>query len=837
MFRLLRGFLLGILSLMLIVVIILAVAVPFTVRQSFPKVDGEVHLAGLDGPVDIYRDSFGIPQIYATTQHDLFFAQGYVHAQDRFWQMDFWRHLGSARLSEMFGDSELDTDKFLRTLGWARIAQVELEQADENTLAILEAYSAGVNAYLADHKGTALSFEYGVLKLLSPSYKIEPWEPLNSMTWAKAMAWDLGGNMDSEITRAILLKTLTPEQLAQIMPPYPSDHPLIVPNPNTSSTGGEADSLAKLLLDPSLSAAFTQVSQRTGELEQLLGPNGADIGSNNWVISGARTSTGKPLLANDPHLAEQMPSIWYEIGLHCKTKSDACPYEVTGFSFAGDPGVIIGHNDRIAWGFTNVGPDVQDLYIEKINPDDPDQYEYQGKWEPMTLITETIRTSSGKEVPFAVRYTRHGPIISGTYGDLKDFDQTSGLDLPQPYAISLRWTALDPTQLFRAILKFNTAQNWDDFRQGARDFVVPAQNLVYADVDGNIGYQMPGKVPIRSKGDGTLPVPGWTGEYEWTGFIPFDDLPYAFNPPQGFIATANNAVVGEDYPYLITKDWDYGFRAQRIVNMIQNAPGPIDIAYVQKMQGDDKDLNAETLVPVLLKIPLQDERLSNARQLLQGWDYQDQMDSAPAALFASFWKHLLADTFQDDLPKDYWPGGGSQWFEVMREIVPQPDSPWWNDKTTPAVESRDDIFRRALGEAVDELEGTLGKDPAKWTWGGLHTLTFHNQSLGSSGIAPIEAIFNRGPFRTSGGSSIVNATGWNAAKSYQVVTLPSMRMIVDLSNLQNSITIHTTGESGHAYHPHYVDMADLWRNIRYHPMLWDQNQVESQAVAHQKLLP
>jgi penicillin amidase len=296
-------------------------------------------------------------------------------------------------------------------------------------------------------------------------------------------------------------------------------------------------------------------------------------------------------------------------------------------------------------------------------------------------------------------------------------------------------------------------------------------------------------------------------------------------------------VVGTDYPHLITTEWDYGFRAQRIVDMIQNAPGPIDIAYIQKMQGDDKDMNAETLLPILLQVSLNDSHLENARAILQNWDLQDQMDSAPAALFAAFWKHLLADTFDDELPEDYWPTGGDRWFEVMRNLVTQPDSPWWDDKRTTQVENRDQIFRQAFGEAVDELDKSLGNTPQKWSWGQLHTLTFHNQSLGESGVTPIESIFNRGPYQTSGGSSIVNATGWDAQKSYQVVSLPSMRMIVDMSNLQNSLSIHTTGQSGHAYHPHYTDMADLWRSIQYHAMLWDQNEIISQAASHLQLLP
>jgi penicillin amidase len=500
--------------------------------------------------------------------------------------------------------------------------------------------------------------------------------------------------------------------------------------------------------------------------------------------------------------------------------------------------VIIGHNDRIAWGFTNVGPDVMDLYIEKINPANPNQYEYNGEWVDMEVVNETIVVGGGEPVELTVRYTRHGPIISEVYGKLEAFSEKAGIELPANYAISLRWTALEPGQLFRGIFGFNRAQNWEEFRQSASFFNVPAQNLVFADVDGNIGYQTPGWIPIRAHGDGLLPVPGWTDEFEWTGYIPFEELPFAFNPPEGYIVTANNAVTGPEYPHTISLEWAYGYRAQAIVDMIENAPGPIDLEYVQQMQGDNRNLNAENIVPLLLQIPLSDARLQRARALLEDWDYQQHMDSASAALFEVFWKHLLANTFRDQLPERYWPSGDSRWYEVVRNLLDQPDSPWWDDQHTPEVESRDDILLRSLAGAVNEMEERLGKEPTKWAWGDLHLLNLTHQTLGKSGIAPIENIFNRGPFRTSGGPGIVNATRWSAtADNYEVRSLPSFRMIVDLSDLRDSLAMHTTGQSGHAYHPHYVDMTDLWRKIQYHPMLWSREDVEAAAEAVLRLTP
>ena len=832
-----RRIVIGVLILILAVSVLLLVLIPYNITRSFPQTEGEIQVPGLDTPVEVYRDSYGVPHIYASSAHDLFFTQGYVHAQDRFWQMDFWRHIGSGRLSEMFGDSLLENDQILRTLGFARVAQVELESLDPTSMSILESYSAGVNAYLDQHQGADLSLEYLVLKMINADYQPEPWQPLHSMTWAKVMAWDLGGNMDDEIEKALLLGALTPEQVADLVPPYPEDKPVIVPgfqaNADLAAEQDAAETQVEYLSNLSLI-----VKDKLDNLDQVLGPRGIGIGSNSWAISGSRTATGMPLLANDPHLGAQIPAIWYEVGLHCTQRGEACPYQVTGFSFAGVPGVVIGHNENIAWGFTNVGPDVQDLYIEKINPENPNQYEVNGQWVDMDLVSETIRLAGGEEQDLTVRYTRHGPIISDTAYLEEDFSAAAGLELPANYALALRWTALEPNHIFRAIWRFNRAANWDEFREDTRDFAAPTQNLIYADVQGNIGYQMPGNIPIRAKGDGSLPVPGWTDEYEWTGYIPFEEQPFSFNPPEGYIVTANNAVVEADYPYLIATVFAHGYRAQRIVDMIEEAPGEIDSAYIQEMQGDNKDLNAETLVPILLQIPVGIEN-EDYRQLLVDWDYQADMESNAAALFEVFWKNLLELTFLDELPEGASPGGGSRWFEVFANLVEQPDDPWWDIPTTTPVENRDFIFNMAFSAAVNELKDLLGQDAEQWTWGDLHTLNLVNASLGDSGFVVIDSLFNRGGYRTSGGSAIVNATGWDASKEepYVVGSLPSMRMILDLSELSNSLTIHTTGQSGHAYHDHYVDMTDPWRQIQYHAMLWDPEQVENEASGHLRLVP
>lgn len=821
------------------------------VKSSFPQIEGEINVSGLRSDVRIVRDEMGIPHIYADNLHDLFFAQGFVHAQDRFWQMDFWRHIGMGRLSDMFGESQADTDKFLRTLDWEGLAFQELEQLQPESIEILDAYSAGVNAYISDKEGTELSIEYLVLKVLKPDYKIIPWQPTHTLTWAKAMAWDLRGNMEEEIDRAILLKTLSLEQVNELYPIYPDDHPSVVSSFQLDvafDDSFENYGNNNIFGQNEVNSLFSRIESNKKGMDDVLGKFSKSVGSNNWVIDGSLSKTGKPLLANDPHLSIQMPSIWYQLSLHCQPRSDECPYEVVGFSFAGVPGVVIGHNDRIAWAFTNTGPDVMDLYIEKLNPENPNQYEYLGEWVDMVVVEEEISFGNEELEKFVIRKTIHGPIISDVFGPLKNeveptekpFSEKTGIDLPEHYAIALSWTALEPGSVFEAIWGFNKAKNWEEFRSAASHFVVPAQNLLYADIDGNIGYQMPGNIPIRKKGDGRLPVPGWSGEYDWAGYIPFEQLPNLYNPDSGYIITANNQVISDPYPYLITSDWDYGFRAKRIDKMINSHSGGFSIEDFQRMQSDDTNLTSSVVIDALKNVELP-ENLGYVREnILLKWDHRENQSSG-AALYEAFWWELVQMTFSDEeIPEDLLPAGGSRTNEIFRSLLNQPNSFWWDDKnTSDKVETMDDILAAAF-EAATKCEVCIkkfGKDINNWDWTQLHTATFRNSTLGESGISLIENIFNRGPVPTTGGESIVNATGWDIYESFEVNWLPSMRMIVDLADMNRSVTVHTTGQSGHAYHSHYDDMISLWAGLEYYPMLWALDSVTQNSEGELFLIP
>ncbi|MGV9303581.1 penicillin acylase family protein [Nonomuraea sp. NPDC003727] len=799
-----------VLTVLLALALVLAAVGVWIARQSFPRLEGTIKVAGLTGKVEVYRDEWGIPQIYADTSEDLFMAQGYVHAQDRFWEMDFRRHVTAGRLSELFGPATLTEDKIIRTMGWREVAEQELANLTERTKRYLDAYAKGVNAYLAEHPNASdRSLEYSVLKLQNSGYKPEPWTPLDSVSWLKAMAWDLRSNLDDEIDRALAATKLPRERVNQLFPGYPFDR-----NPAIVTQGTIADGRFDERSEPRLgegSAVLTGAAEALSRVPDLMGAEENDgIGSNSWVVSGEHTTTGKPLLANDPHLSAQLPSVWYQAGLHCRTKSEKCAYDVTGFTFSGVPGVIIGHNDKIAWGFTNLGPDVADLFLEQVKDD---TYLYKGEWLPLETKNVQIKVAGGDPVTIKVRKTRHGPLMHEVMGSVKPSDEAN--------AVALQWTALTPGTAAEAIFDLNEAGDWHEFRAAASLFDVPAQNLVYADTEGRIGYQAPGRIPVRAKGDGTWPVPGWTGEYEWRGAIPFDELPSVSDPADGFVVTANNAVINPDrYRQLLTKDWSYGYRAKRILERVRQATksGKIDAETMSRIQQDSHNGLAEVLVPALLKVGLAGPS-ADAQALLRGWDGSQGLDSAPAAYFNAVWRHLLMATFNDELPSGARPGGGDRWYEVVRNLLERPEDPYWDDVTTKNVtETRDDILRAAMADAHHELAGLLGPDVKAWRWGDLHTLTLTNQTFGTSGIGPVEALFNRGPFGSPGNKDAVNATGWNIQDDYGITAVPSMRMVVDLADMDRSRWINLTGASGHAFHDNYWDQAALWADGRTTPM-------------------
>jgi len=847
---------------LIVIAIVVATVVGVSlVQRSFPQTDGQLTVSGLTAKVTVQRDDRGVPQIYADNSQDLFRAQGYVAAQDRFFEMDVRRHVTAGRLSEMVGQRAVNADRLIRTMGWRRVAEAELPTLAASTRQYLQAYADGVNAYI-DQAGTPskMGLEYSVLGQEFPDYRVEPWSPADSLAWLKAMAWDLRGDYDNELTRARLSGVVTPARLAQLFPPYPIDshHPILSAQDwrppvagSTQSAASPIRATANALAAPAVLAAkparsaYVEVAEVLDQLPVMIG-RGDATGSNSWVVGPRRSSTGKPLLANDPHLSVGIPGIWYQTGLHCRSVSAACPFDVTGFSFAGLPGIVIGHNQNIAWGLTNLPADASDFYLEQVRAG---SYRRGKRYLRLRQHAETIKVAGGQDVTITVRETIHGPILSDVLPAVAQAGRSApvqGKAEITSYDVSLAWTGLLPGHTADAIFELNTARDFAQFRDAAKDFAVPSQSLLYADTKGHIGYQAPGQVPIRvtsTKGapPGYWPAPGWDPRYDWKGFVPFGQMPTSYDPPEGYLVAANQAVTARQSPFLTT-EWDYGYRSERIRTLITATP-KVTPARMSQIQGDTRNAFAPELVKALLAVKLDHDPFTRQGQsLLRGWDYTQpsgrSRSGAAAAFYNAVWSNTLELTFNDELG-DMKADGSSQWMQALSRLLASPRDAWWDNKLTPGViESRDEILRQALVKARMDLTEKLGKDPVTWQWGRLHQLTFEHKVLGGDSLpGPVRMLFNRGPFQLPGGSSVVDANGWNTGKDYRVDSAPSMRMVVDLGDLDASRWVNQSGNSGHPYDDHYIDQADSWATNETYPWPFTEKAVRGGGGDQLTLLP
>src|SRR5579859_4151513 len=626
--------------------VVLALAVVglayYVIHHPLPPANGTLSLPGLSAPVTVVRDSAGMPHITAANSADLFRAQGYVVAQDRLWQMDFFRRVGAGRLSEVLGarQATLDADRNVRTMGWQRAAQKELDALPAADRALLEQYAAGVNAFLASHQDS-LPIEFSIL-----GYKPEPWTPLDTVTFGKVMAWDLSENLDLEITMSDLQARLGPARAASLLPAYPDGKATIVGQSALPGNpqGSHPDPLG---------------------LARVFGAGDGLIGSNNWVIDGTKSADGHPLLANDPHLGVQNPSIWYAIQLRAQDGS----LDVEGVTFAGVPGVVVGHNRDIAWGVTNLGPDTQDLFVETLDPaGHPGQYQYQGTWRPLDVLTETIPVKGEAGQSLTIRSTVHGPLLNTVRDDIK---------VPAAFA----WTALQPGGLLPAVINLDHAKNWAEFHTALSTWDVPGQNFVFADTAGNIGYQATGRWPIRKQGNGLVPVDGASGAYDWTGFVPYDKLPSVYNPPSHFLVTANNRVVGPAYPYLATGWWGPWFRAERITQLL-SAPAKLTMDDFKKIQYDTHSPLAVAFGRHLAAVQGGDAPTQQAAALFQNWDGNISTDSVAATIYEVTREQVLTDTFADELggslAGEYLDTASGAANELIYTLLDDPQNAWWD---------------------------------------------------------------------------------------------------------------------------------------------------------------
>ena len=847
----------GIVILVIVVVLVaaaIAVLLSFF-RRPLPKVEGTLHLAGLEGRVEVLRDEWGVPHIYAGSAHDLFFAQGYVHAQDRLWQMTLQRRIGSGRLSEVLGEVTLEVDRFFRTVGLNRAAEAEVEMLDADTRSTLEAYAAGVNAYLASNARRP-PVEFKLLR-----FDPEPWQPVDSLYWAKVMAWNLGGNWDSELIRARLAASLGADRAADLEPLFPADNPTIVHGRGLAGGAAPPNGWRSEVLRDALRLLEGLFQPRTIDVvqpEPLPGsvqPSARGGGSNQWVVAGSRTDNGKPLLANDTYMALQIPAIWYQVHL------DGGDYHVTGVSLPGLPGVVVGHNERCAWGMTAAWQDAQDLYVERLNPANPHQYEFQGAWLNAEVIREEIRVK-GRTAPVIqeVVITRHGPIISDVLGE--------------PTPLALRWVALDPSNLLRSAIGFNRARNWQEFRSALADWSTPAHNFVYADVDGNIGFLQAGWMPVRAgslsptSGEGydTLlvdptslgsqspsfrgpaPIIGWTGENEWQFYLPLDELPQACNPEGGWLATANNLVVDAGYPHYLSADLENPCRARRIADLLasQQTFTADDFA---RFQRDTYSAQAERFVRHLLSVEPGSEPERRALDLLNQWDGHLEPDSVAASLYqVSRLRalHLFFDPHLGDLAGQYIGLGltplgdvtlyhGRSFVRLLDLLDGQGDDAWLRNPVDGVMRSRQVLLGQALREAIALLQQELGPDMARWQWGRLNTAHFAHP-VGS--VKPLNLIFNRGPYPLGGDQdTLLRARSAPRFPFPPASVVAALRFIADLSDWEKCRIVIPGGQSGHVSSRHYADLIPLWLEGRYQPMPFARSQVERSARHRLELMP
>ncbi len=785
-----------------VLIVVLALGGCWFITKSHPQIDGTIRANGLKSKVEVVRDSNGIPHIYASNVDDLLFAQGYVQAQDRLWQMEQARRTGHGRLSELAA-SNVNNDKYLRTIGLARAAKADWETASDEEKRVLNAFSAGVNAFIESHRDN-LPLEFTLIGI-----KPEPWTPVDSLAWAKVMAFDLGGRSTYDLQRAQFIEKFG-VKWKELAPDYPAEGPFIVDSPTQGAQLRPASDEMPILSigNPNWDALDAQYAA----LDLFAG----GVGSNNWVVDGTKTASGKPLLANDPHLGIQIPAIWYVVGLHCQPVSNDCPYNVVGLALPATPGVVIGHNDRIAWGVTNVGPDVVDYFVEKLNPQNPNQYEFKGKFEDFQIVKETIKVKGGADVEIEVKISRHGPIMTPVLDGVKE-------------PLAIQWTALkERSHILGAIVKLNRARDFKEFREALKLFDVPSQNFVYVDVDGNIGYQTPGNIPIRAKGNGSVPVDGSQGEYEWTGYIPFEELPTSYNPASHYIATANHAVVPTAYKYFITSDWAMPFRAIRINDALR-AKSKITADDFKVIQGDSTALPLQRVQKYVGGLTFEKEKSlpTRALELVKSWDGVLSMESAGASIMQATYQRLVRNTFANKMDAEMfktYQGLGTTHRYALYLLLEKPDSDWWDDPTTPQKEKRDDVLKQSFEQGVDDLGKQFGDAPGDWKWGRLHTATYAHP-VGS--VQPLNLLFNVGPIAVSGDGSTPNATGFSDTRgNFAMNHHPSMRLIADASNWDKSLVVLPVGQSGQPLNKHYSDMAQTWANIQYVPLYFTRAEVE-----------
>ena len=795
------------------------------IQRPLPEWEGEFQLDCLAAPVEVLRDKHGVPHIYAQSRADLYRAQGYVHAQDRLWQMEQHRRIAAGTLAEVFGAPALEADRFSRIVGFRRAAQAELDALDAESRQVLEWYAEGVNAYIAE-RPRRLAAEFNLLR-----FAPQPWTPLDTVGYAKVMGWSLCVNWESEITRLRLALHMDPYRAAELEPEYPPHNPVIL-----EALG--AEEATRLMSSAGL--LLNQYEQ----IKQWLSQHGAQVpgegqGSNSWALAPKASLNGRPLLANDPHLSVAMPGPFYENHLICPD------LEVSGASLPGSPGVLIGHNEHIAWGMTNAFVDVQDLYVERRHPEDDTRYEYNGQWEQAQVIEEIINVRRGQSHVERVIVTRHGPLISRLL-DGQTFESKAEAARVRSLPLALRWTGHEPGGLVRAVLKMNEARNWDEFDAALADWSLPPQNIVYTDAEGYIGYVMAGKAPVRDKNLGLLPAPGWTDEYEWSGYIPHAELPRIYNPASGRIVTANNKMTGDDYPYFLGIEYYPGWRAARLEEMLSFKERH-SFRDMQEMQNDNVSKFAEALAPWMAQAGADTTWERVGHLALRDWNHRLEVDSVGATVFHYTLQELLERTFGDKLGvlmPNFLGIASNPLFGItgmamraenrlLQLIESQEHSPWYTEAQSGRERTREELIKEAFKAAVRRLSDEIGESSVRWQWGRHHQVRFVHP-LGS--VRLLRTFFNRGPYPIGGDANTPMQTRHSTQLPLELVRVaPAYRQIFEVGQWDRAVSVTINGQSGHPLSRQYDDQIPMWREGVYHKMPWSRAAVEEETVYRMNL--
>ncbi|MCF7824065.1 MAG: penicillin acylase family protein [Candidatus Marinimicrobia bacterium] len=800
------------LSIVVVLVIILFVWLKFFyLRGPLAIQDGQLTMPQLSAPVDVYTDEFGVPHIYAENEEDLFFAVGYIQASERLYKMDVIARAVEGRLAEAFGADLVGDDKYLRVWGFHRIAKNMVQNMSAESRTLLGRSLEGINAYIDEHMDD-LPVEFKIA-----GHKPIHWTYEHIIGYARLMGHDLCLAWMPEVIFGGVLDKLGDVKARELYPVYPDTKPYIVPK--------KVDNFSSV-------AEF--MFERERRVREITGAIGSHIGSNSWVLSGSLTKSGKPILANDPHLGYSQPPVWFEMHLV------GGRFDVAGVTLAGVPLVVLGQNQYYAWGFTNVMVDDTDFYVEITDDQHPNQYFYDGEWHDMIIHEELIQVKGGDPVAFQVRETHHGPIINDVHSILMKNESPP---------ISMSWVGNYMTNELEAFFGLNTARNWNDFSSAVSKFWIPGQNMIYADLEGNIGWRPAVALPLRAKGTGLVPLPGDDPQWDWQGFVPFDEMPYLFNPDQGYIATANNKTIGDEFPYYISAYWEPPARANRINEMLRVPGKKYDVNDMQAIQMDVLSDHARDLTPYFVELLATSDRsqanYQAAYDALINWDYVVGKEDLAAAVFNVLWFKFAYNLYGDEMDL-IGPAFKDGFFKLVNIAIRNsifllennPQSSWFDDVSTPNItETPAMIVERSFKEAIADLEERFGADPNDWNWGNMHTLT-HEHPMAKIKILDMLLNLNVGPFPAAGSGTTVNNMQYSMLDPYSVVLGPSVRHIYDFANFhKGGLSVLPTGQSGNPLSPNYRDQAEKFNTGAYRDFPVDEQTVKSAGYHHLIMSP